>query len=131
VLRAVTLAQVATVNKLVQLKLSDGTAISVKRNKVRVLGMKLGKSAMRAMSHQERRRWRRHQARAARSGSALKAGQAVLVRVLYDRNGKIHRVYLRPEASLTAAKADLSTSSSSWRRGRNVRSSPQAERQKN
>lgn len=127
VLRAVTLTQVAMANRQIHLKLSDGMAITVKRNKVRVLGMKLPKSAMLAMSHRERRRWRRQQARAARSGSALTVGQAMLIRVLYDRKGNIRRVYLRPEASLSSAKADLT---SAWRVP-SLHSQEQAATQKN
>ncbi len=107
VMHAVTLSQVATQGHQVHLVLSDGTSLTVHQGRIHVVPMRPDKSALHAMSRQQRHQWLKQRERAARSGGALTAGQPMLISVRYGPSGHVRRVYAQVESSLTAAKAAL------------------------
>ncbi len=102
---AAALSRLAVQGKTVRLALSDGTSLTVPRGRVHVLPIKLDKAAKHGMTRAQKRAWQRKRA-TARHLDALRAGQALMVKVRYDADGSVRSVQMRPEADLAAAKAE-------------------------
>ncbi len=117
-LHAATVASLATRDGAVRLALSDGTDLTVPQGRVRVLAAKRDDAAERGLDPKQKRALRgRLRAEAARGLGALRAGQAVVVKVRTRADGSVQSVLIRPTPDLATARAVVARAQEPHRAG--------------